>query len=155
MFNISARSKYLDLSKSFRGFYVLILGIFLSILTYLIYQNLIVTVTMGISTIAAFIITSQPPKKIEIKISEQGLDISGEIVQWQYIIGWAMVDLGEDLEFVVQTSKFVKDFYYFYVHEEDPKVKQLLQIFTQFAPYDETITTKNQSHNILRNFGLK
>ena len=83
------------------------------------------------------------------------MNIGGEVVGWESIVGWAAVDLNEDLEIVVQTSKVVKDFYYFYVHEEDSKVKELLQILTQFAPYDETIIAKNQAHNILRNFGLK
>jgi|LakMenEpi03Aug12_release.lakeMendotaPanAssembly.Ray.scaffolds.fasta_scaffold284823_1 hypothetical protein len=110
---------------------------------------------MGVSTIASFIIIAQPPKKIEVKVSDDGLNIGGEVVGWESIVGWAAVDLNEDLEIVVQTSKVVKDFYYFYVHEEDSKVKELLQILTQFAPYDETIIAKNQAHNILRNFGLK
>jgi len=66
-----------------------------------------------------------------------------------------VVDLGDDLEFVVQTSSFTRDFFYFYIQETTQEAKDLMRFFTEFLPYDETIPKRNLIHSILRNYGLK
>lgn len=155
MFSIKARSRFLDLSKSFKGLYVIAVGIVLSILSYIVYQNIIVTVTLTACTIASYILISQPPRDILVEISEEGLNIDEELITWENLVAWAMVDLGDDLEFIIASNNPIKDYYFFYINENLPEVKQLLQILTQFLAYDIEIINKNKTHNILRNFGLK
>jgi hypothetical protein len=155
MLEVNAKSTYLDLSKSLKGFYIIAIGAFISILTYVAYQNLVVTTTMIVCTVAAYIILSQPPKNIKIKIGEEGLVINTELLNWQNILGWAIVDLGGNLEIVVQTTNFAKDFYYFYLKKQEPEVNKLIESMAQYLPYDERIVQKNKVHVWLRNWGLK
>lgn len=155
MFSIKVRNRFLDLSKSFKTLYVIAIGVILSVLSYVVYQNIIVTVTLAACTIAGYIMLSQPPKEIMIQIDEDGMTIDGDLVTWENLTAWAMVDLGDDLEFIISATNFIKDYYFFYINENVVEVKQLIQILTQYLPYDIEIIAKNQTHNILRSVGLK
>jgi hypothetical protein len=155
MFSIQARSRFLDLSKSFKALYVIAAGIFISIFSYIVYQNIIVTVTLAACTIASYILVSQPPTTMTIKIDEEGVNIDQEIISWENLVAWAMVDLGDDLEFIIATNNPIKDYYFFYINENLPEVRQLLQILTQYLAYDTEIISKNKTHNIMRTLGLK
>jgi len=155
MFSIKARSRFLDLSKSFKTLYVIAVGVILSVLSYVVYENIIVTVTLVACTIAGYVILSQPPREIVVEIDEDGMTIDDDLITWENLTAWAMVDLGDDLEFIISAPNFIKDYYFFYINENLVEVKQLIQILTQYLPYDIEIIAKNQTHNLLRSVGLK
>lgn len=154
MFEIEVRNRFKDLSKSLKSLYILVLGVFIAIISYLLYRNLIVTTTLGVCAFLSYVLLSQPPKKVKLKISDEGLNYDGDVIGWETIISWTMVDLGDDLEFVILTSNPIKDFYYFYIAETHPGVKKLVSLLTQFLTYDESIASKNRIHKILRDLGL-
>ncbi|MEI6729124.1 MAG: hypothetical protein WCK98_05775 [bacterium] len=155
MIRINAKDRYLDLSHSFKIYYVIAIGIFISVLTFFAYQNLITTLTMAACTIVAYVLLSQPPQKIQVSIVDPGIIFDDEQVPWENCICWAMIDLGNTLEFIVQTSSITKDFYYFYLPDNAPEVKDIVNNLSQFLPYNEQIINVNRVHNFLRNWGLK
>ena len=150
----SARSRFLDISKSVKLYYLIAAGIIFCIISFTLYRNLLVTITMIISTILAYIILSRPPQNIKIRILEEGIDIDGSFIEWQNCYGFAVVDLGQDLEFIIRTSYLVKQFQYFYLEEDSKIAKDTMFIFNEAMEYDEEIPKHNQAHAFLRNFGL-
>jgi hypothetical protein len=155
MLTVRAFNKYVDLRRSFKLFYLIALVAFFSVLTFVVYQNIVVTVTVVACGIAGYIVLSGPKKEIQVQLSEEGLIIDDEALGWDKAIAWAMVDLGDSFEFVIQSTGFAKDFYYFYINPEDPNMQEIVRMMSMFAPYDETITGLNRSHNVLRAAGMK
>ncbi len=155
MFEAQVYSKFIDLSKSFKGFYIIGLGAFLSVLAFLVYTNIIVTITLVACTIVSFVVLTRPQKQILLKVDNQNITLENDIIPLQSVISWAIVDLGDTLEFVIQTTSLIQDFHYFYINENEAVVANIIEVFSNYFPYDENITRLNKSHNFLRNWGLK
>jgi hypothetical protein len=148
-------SKFIDLSKSFKGFYIIGLGTFLSILAFLVYTNIIVTITLISCTLVSFIVLTRPQRQIQLQINPNNIILGNDTIPLQSVISWAIVDLGDTLEFVIQTTDLIQDFHYFYIDENEPVVVKIIEAFSNYFPYQEEITKLNKSHNFLRNWGLK
>jgi hypothetical protein len=155
MFQIQARSRFLNLQNSFRLNYVLAAGAFLSILSFVLYKDLIVTITTIACSIISYILLGKPPQDIVVGVGDSGLDIGENHLDWREVIGWAMVDLGDIIEFVVHSTKFSHQFYYFYIPESNPAIRQLIMLLAQYAPYAPEVGTRNILHTSLRRIGLK
>jgi hypothetical protein len=149
-----AKSKFLDISKSHKLYYILIIGTILCILSFAIYRNLIVTATMVFCTIISYIIFSKPPEEIDIKISKKGIDIGGSFLEWENCYAWTIVDLGEYLEFVLYGDYIVKEFQYFYLKEKSKLTKKVILELDEVLEYNQEITKINPTHAFLRNMGL-
>lgn len=155
MFQIPGTSRFLDLTGSIRLYYVLAAGIFFSILTFILYKDFFITITMAACTFVVYYLLSRPPKQIQVIVGEDNLIIDETVVPWDACLAWAVVDLGDTLEFVIRTTNMSHQFYYFYVDEARPEVKRLILLLNEFMPYDETIPAQNPLHSTLRMWGLK
>jgi hypothetical protein len=155
MLKISGQSKHLNLQGNFKLYYILAIGAFVSILSFVLYRDAVVTVVMVACTIALYIIFSRPPSNIEIVLNEMGINIGPLEVKWDDSVGWAMVDLGDIIEFVILTTNMSQQFYYFYINDKNPGIKPLVMELSQYLPYSEEIPNKNIIHNTLRKWGLR
>lgn len=155
MFQIKAQSRLFDLSGTQRVYYVLLIGVFISIVSFLAYRNIIVTVTLLTCTVGVFILLSQPPQEMEIGFTQDGLLIDNGLVPWQDAVSWSVGDMGEDLEFTIKTTNFTQDYIYFYIQKGSVPAKQAVEMLMQNIPYDQSIADENLVHNTLRRLGLK
>jgi len=155
MLKIPARSKLLNLQNSVKLYYILAIGAFITILTFVLYRDFVVSGTMLISTLAAFFITSRPPLKIVIEIEEDGISIGDEKIKWEICSGWCLSDLGSTLEFTVQTTQITQQFYYYYIDTNQPGVSELISLLSSYLPYSEEIASKNIVHTALRILGIR
>ncbi len=155
MLKISARSKLLNLQHSVKLYYILAIGAFITVLTFLLYRDIFVSSTMLVSTIAGFIILGRPPIKMVIEIEPEGIHIGEEILKWSNCLSWALTDLDENLEFTIQTTQFSQQFYYFYLETSQPGVAEFIDAISNYLPYSEESAKKNLVHNILCMLGLR
>ncbi|NJS42246.1 hypothetical protein HC766_08870 [Candidatus Gracilibacteria bacterium] len=152
MFKITTKSKYRDLSSYSKIYYVLAVGIFISILSFVLYQGFIVTLTMVVCTIVAYILLSRKPRDILIIMNEKGLTVDEDFIEWNNCIGWASVELSDGtLEFVVETTTLRKRFWYFYMSPTQRGMKEFILELGKFLPYMEDIPAKDLVHNIMKN----
>jgi hypothetical protein len=155
MFETQGFSKFLDLKGSIRLYYVVALGVFFAIFSFVLYTNLIVTVTMIVCTIVSYFLLSISPKAISIEITEETIKIDEFVVKWDNCVEWAVVDLHGLMEFVVRTNKATHQFYYFYLDSDEPETKKLITILSTYLPYNPQTPGLNPVHTLLRNWGLR
>jgi hypothetical protein len=154
MFKITALSKYKDLNGSPRLYYVLGVSSFLSIVSFLFYKNFFITVVLLASGVVSYIVLSRKPKPILIEMDEAALYFDGAKTKWDSCIGWAMVDLGDTTEIIVQTTDVSQQFLYFYFKENQPGIKEFILYITNNIPYLPKIQEKNVVHRFLRTLDL-
>jgi hypothetical protein len=155
MLAFKAFNKYVDIRSSLKLFYLIAVVAFLSVLTFVVYQNIVVTVTVVVCGIAVYIVLAGPKRLIDVEIDDEKISLDSEQIPWSQAIAWAMVDLGDSLEFIVQTNGFAKDFYYFYLDPQTVDVREVIRQLSLYLPYDEVIAGLNRSHNLLRAVGMK
>jgi hypothetical protein len=154
-FKDKVKNRFADFQNSFRKYYAIIVGLLISGVSYLAYNSIITTVTLVVCTFVIFIVISLPVKDVELEITEEFFSLEGEIFKWTDCLGFVVVDLGETLEFTVQTNKLTRDYVYFYLPDNSELAQKAVTLFTQFLPYNQSIAGGNVTHNILRYFGLK
>jgi hypothetical protein len=154
MFKISAVSKYKNLNGDTRLYYVLGLASIVSILTFIVYRNFIITMVMMGCGIVAYIVLSRVPKTITIEMTDDLLNIGENEIDWKKCVGWSMEDLGDMLEVTVQTSEFVQPFVNFYFQPKQPGVKEFVLYLSQHCTYTKEIAEGNVILKFLRQFNL-
>lgn len=155
MLKISARSKLINLQNSVKLYYVLAIGGFVTTLTFVLYRDLIVSATMLVSTIAAFVILGRPPLNIVVEMDSESISMGDEKIKWTDCTAWSLSDLGENLEFTIQTTQFSQQFYYFYLHTEQPGASEVISTLANYLPYSEEVAGKNLVHTIMCILGLR
>ncbi len=155
MFNIQATNKYLNLKGSNRLYYVLGAGGVIVLITGFFYKDILVTLTMIAATITAYFLLSKAPDRFTLEIDEEGFKTNEEKIAWVKCISWAIVDLGDVMEFMIQTNSLIRPFHYFYVDEDDKEIKRLIALLSEYLAYDEEVVKLNTIHNWLRTVGLK
>jgi len=154
MFDIKASTKFLNLSGSIKLYYVLGFGAVVSIFSFIFFREFLITITLLVTTIIGYYLLGIKPKNIDVRLNEESIEIGSNLVKWDSCIDWAMIDLGETIEFVIHTNKLSHQFYYFYINEKDLKIKDFILNLSQFTPYNQEVPGKNPIHTVLRNFGL-
>jgi hypothetical protein len=155
MFKINATSKYRDLSSDTKIYYILAIGIFISILSFVLYRGFIVTLTIAVCCIVMYISFSKKPKQELVQLDSKGLSVDGDFIDWNSCIGWASLELENNmLEFVIETTSLQRRFWYFYMHTNQQGVKEFILELGKYLPYDPIVPSKNIIHNILRRLGI-
>jgi hypothetical protein len=154
MFRINAVSKYLNLGETVKIYYVLAIGVFLSILSVVIYRNALISLTLFLSAIAAFIILRKPPRKIVISLSPDQIIVDTDSILIQEIMSWAMVELEEAVEIVLFAKPSSPEFIYFYMQPDQPGFAKFIQLMSQTIPYNETLPVQDKFHTYMRLVGL-
>jgi hypothetical protein len=152
---IQARSKYSDISGSFKLYYVLGVGAFVCILSFAIYANFIIPLTMAACTIVIYLILSRKPQIIDIETVEDGFMFDKNAYMWSDCVSWAVVTIGTTSEFIIETTKLDSRFLYFYIENTTPQINQLLAELGNKITYDDQMPNKNIVHNILHRLGLQ
>jgi hypothetical protein len=154
MVALQAKSKYNDLSQSYKLYYVLGGGGFLSILSFGMYQSLFIAATMAVSTVVVYLIISRKPEFMSIVANENGISIDGNEFLWSECVAWAAVELPHATEIVIETTTIQQKFLYFYVIPTQDKVQGLLGYLSGNLVYQEEMPYKDMTHNYMRKFGL-
>ncbi len=161
MFQIEARDKYKNLLKT-RGGKIRILVSFLvsflvSGLIYLLYHNLLATLTTAFALTGFLAVNIIPPKRIKIVIDDSGfINIDGRKIKLEECDSWALVDLFDTVEIAIRRSGAGKDiFYYFYIEEQNRELSGLVNQLTQKLPYNSETGKDDFAHDILRLIGLQ
>lgn len=154
MAKVQAQSKYLDLSESFKLYYVLAIGGFISIFSFALYSSLFIALTMAACTVVVFLSLSRKPNQIEVSSDEVGLTIDDVDILWADCVSWAAVDLPELTEFVLETTAFQQRFIYWYMDPAQSGVQEFLAELSARVQYSEETPRKNLAHNLFRTIGM-
>ena len=154
MTTITASSKYADLSQSYKLYYVLGVGGFLSILSFALYTNLFIALTTSVSAVVVYLVLSRKPEAMKVVCSDNGLLIDNNEFGWSDCISWAAVDLPEATEIILETTSLQQKYIYMYVQQNQAGVSEFLNELGASLPYQEAMPFKNVTHNLLRKAGL-
>jgi hypothetical protein len=146
---LSALSKIYDPAKNPRMYFLLVAGIFLTVMQYYISKDIFSTISVGISFAVLYWILSKPQKVLEIDLTEDGItmidDSASEnsnakgqnsikptptnpssskneervFIKWQNCLSWSLLNLGDIIEVCIETNNWRQRFYYFYISEND------------------------------------
>jgi hypothetical protein len=155
MLTIEAYNKRKNLFFDFRLYLFLIFGIGAVILSYSIYQNIIIALTLTIALVSGLIVFAMPKKKIDIVLTGEDILIEDYLIPLEDCVFWSLVDLRDDLELVIQTTNLSNPFIYVYLKEDTNNLKDFVAEMTQMIPYNEEIAYLDNTHNLLRTIGLK
>ena len=140
--------------KNPRMLMVLLAGLILIIATFFIYQNIVILFTTFLSILILVFYLLSKPKEIQLKIDLEKFVYDKIEIDWDSIVGWAIIDLGNTLEFMIHTSGFGVNFYYFYTDKEDIQTSQIASILAENIPYNQEITDLDRIHLVLRFLNL-
>jgi hypothetical protein len=154
MFKISAISKYKNLNGNTKLYYILGLASVVSIFSFIVYQNIFVTIVMMGCGIVAYLMLSRVPKKIIVEMNDETIIIDEQDLSWKQCLGWGMVDLGDMSEVTIQTSDLLQPFVNFYFTDNQPGVKEFIVYISQHCTYSKEIPDKNMIMKFLRTFDL-
>lgn len=158
MLFLKATDKY----KEFKNFndYIRLFGFILVIffftaLSWFLYQNIIITLTLTISSLVFFYIIAIPPKKIEVIIYGDKIKIDGSEYLYNKFVFWGVSELEEKLEIVLQKKSINADTVYFYIDKGSNDLEKIVSVVSQSIPYNEEVVYQNKVHLALRYFGLR
>lgn len=169
MFQISARDKFLDLSGSQKLNFVVFAGIFLAILSFSLsfmfggngggargvdFSSFTLPLTILVCTFVLYFLLSSPPKEVKIDVKNEGLVVGEDKIDWNSVVGWAVVDLDQYLEFAIHTNTVYRQFAYFYVPKNNPGLKNLIMVLSQYVAYDKDMPNRNLIHRLFRRVGI-
>jgi hypothetical protein len=133
---------------------IVLLGIALCLVAFFIYSNFLILLSTILSILVLIFYFLSKPEEVNFEIKEDCFIYQNRKALWFETVGWAVVDLDEKFEFIIQTSNFNVNFHYFYLTKEDPQVRQIVSALTQFAPYNQEIIELDKIHWVLRNLDL-
>jgi len=114
------------------------------------YQNYLGALVMIISAITMLIIVSLPKKFVLLEMDEENLQFDLQVYPIAMMSAWVMVDMGEVVEFVIQTSGLSDSYLYFYIPKNNSKLSELSMKFAQTVPYNEDLASSDTMHRILK-----
>ena len=155
MFETSGYSRFLNLQGSKRLWVVGMVGTFISILFFFVFNDLTITITLLLSTFVGIYLLSIKPKEIDIEITSSYITIDENSLDWTNCVEWGAVVLGDFVEIVIRTDKYNHQFYYFYMERDDIDTKETMRLINENLPYNSKTSSLNPIHIILRNIGLK
>ena len=154
---ISAKNRYLHPSKTqlyFRLSLVILLGSGLALANFFVFENYLSLLALVICAILIIIFMLLPAKDITVTIKDNGLLVDKFLLPWDVCHSWVMVDLGDMVEFIIQTTNLDSAYYYFYADPRQEEFAEFLEKLSVTLPYNEEIEDKNVLHKILRFLGL-
>jgi hypothetical protein len=137
-------NKFVDLSQSKLQWYILGLIGFFVVLIGLVTRDFLTVISSSIAFgIIYFGAVAKKQRELDLLLTDTGLVFGEEIYDWNKCIGWCVNDLGEALEYVVQTSDLMTGTIYFYVEESESFNHDLVVALGQYIPYSVEITANN------------
>jgi hypothetical protein len=113
------------------------------------------TLTIVICAVTSFLLAALPPKTFDVSWDTDTLVLDGQKMEWAKVTFWALVDLEETIEFILQVNSLAGQTVYFYVDKNEAEIKDLIATLTQNVPYKELLAAQNPVHSVLRNWGFK
>ncbi len=154
---IFAKNRYLHPSATqlyLRLGLVILLGSGLALANFFVFENYLSLLALVICTILIIIFMLLPAKEIAVTVKDNGLLVDKFLLLWDVCHSWVMVDLGDMVEFIIQTTNLDSAYYYFYADPNQEDFAEFLEKLSTTLPYNEEIEEKNVLHKILRFLGL-
>ncbi|GEM_PF-1021087 len=155
--SIKARNKYSGFyykATYIRALVIILTGTVLSLTSFFFFGNILSLFTLSFCTIIVLILVMMPPEEIEVAVTKDGILINKNITPWNTCHSWVMVDLGDAIEFIIQTTNLDSSYYYFYTDPEQEGFAEFVIELSKFLSYNEEIENKNVFHKIMRLIGL-
>jgi hypothetical protein len=154
---IFATNKRKDIFFSPAMFVVTGICVILIILSLTISINYFATLSLFFATIALLYHYTQPPQEIKVTLDDSGISLDGRLIQWEKIVSWDELDLGDYIELSLITKSIQGTYTSFYLPRSQ---QQSLTIFRSAMNYykvnrQEGMATSNTFQNLLRILGLR
>jgi len=119
------------------------------------YQNYLGAFVLFISAITTLALAVQPTKKIQLSLSQDGLQLANQFIPTELLLYWVMVDMEDVVEFVIQTGGIFGQYNYFYINKNNPLLPDFSLEMSQRFAYKQTLASQDILHRILKSLRLK
>ncbi len=153
--NYKVWDKFQDISRSYKKYYIFIVGIIITLVIYITYQNFLSTLTMVMCTIIFYLFLAKPKTELDLIVDYDFIIINNNKIEIRNCLGFTVVDLGDILEIIIQVSSFTQEFIYLYTEENKKESFDLINNLSQLIPYNPQIREGNYIHRILRKMSMK
>lgn len=133
----------------------LLSGLGMTVLSWFLYYNPIITLTLTVSSLAFFYSLAVPPSKVEIILYDDKLSINKVLVSYDNLVFWAVTELEGKLEITIQKKSISPSFLRFYIEDNKEQLEKVVAILSQNIPYNQETAHNDKAHFILRYLGLK
>jgi hypothetical protein len=127
----------------------------LTVLLNLVVNDLLVVLPVLIFCGIIFFILYTPAEKIQLELNNEELCVGAIKYKLSQLIRWAMVDLGDYYEIIINNQNNISPFIYIYISRDSDQFKQFLMEIGQLLPYDDSIIGTDHLHGFLRNLDIK
>jgi hypothetical protein len=126
------------------------------IVSAIVFRNLLTGVALLVCSIALFLYFLQKPIASVVEYNQDAIKIGGEIIAWDKIKGWDMIEYEGLTEIDIVTSKITNTYITFYVYKSNfHDYNRFLDCLYQNADFQKDLAYSNNFQNFLRIVGLK
>ena len=155
-FNITAYNKRENKSNIYQIIGLSFLTVAMMIISYFVFNNFITAVTLLLCSIALFLFFLQKPVPVVVSYDEKRILINGEIITWEKIKAWDMIEYESLTEIDIVTTKVTNTYITFYINKSNfHDYNRFLDYLYQYAQFQKNMAYANNFQNFLRIVGLK
>jgi len=154
MLKINAKNKSQTLKDNNKLYWVLVIGFLLTFLSFLLYKDIIVTITLGVSTIIFYFIIKKEPENITLVLDENGISLNENFRNWVEYDSFGIIKYDDQIEIVLFVATGRGVFKYLFFEKNQPGVKELITELTKHIPYNENVFNLDKKVVVLRRMGL-
>jgi len=154
MIKIKAKNKGKNLKGSQKLYYILVAGFLLTFLSFLLYRDIIVTFTLGLSTVVFYFLASKKPEDVVLEISEDGLSMDGNFKSWVEYGSFALMRTSENIELIFFIPTGSGKFEYLFFEPNQPGVKEAITYVTNHLSYNPEIPQMDKRTIAFRWLGI-
>ena len=148
-------NKFLDLTDSMAQWYLLGAGILVVTIIGLVTRDfLAVIATLIACGVIYFGSVAKKQEEVDLFINDADFQLGEESYEWSKCVGWCVNDLGDALEYVIQTNNLIVGALYFYVDEEQEFNHDLVVSLGQHIPYSTEIANANEFKTWCKRTGI-
>jgi hypothetical protein len=96
-----------------------------------------------------------PPKSATLDLSATHLTFGDTVTDVTKIESWALVELGQTVEIIINKGGYGPNIDYYYVLPEELKSSEFADALNEYIPYDPELVNINRFHFLLRRAGLR
>ena len=126
------------------------LTVAMMITSYIVFNNFITAVTLLLCSVALFLFFLQKSVPVVVNYNDRYIQINGEIITWEKIKAWDMIEYQDLTEIDIITTKIVNTYVTFYIKKSNfHDYNRFLDSMYQNADFQKDLAYSNNFQNFL------